>query len=377
MSVYMKNKLIILSDWTYPLEKTWSGTPFSIANALSSFYNIIYIKTPIDRFMLLLRKLSKLPIIGSLLGALYTKTLETKTNKILSHYSGIPVLEIPDDIKINNPYFIYADMSYIAGQQVKRMKRKHPWMWSAADNESLGRKEMNRRIRVQQDCYINSEKVFFMSNWVANIMKAYPKYKEELVSKFVHVGGGTNIDINKIQDGHKKGNKFLFIGRDFERKGGSLVIKAFSILRDKFMPNAELYIAGPKTNPATNINGAVFCGDATYEQVSELFNSCDVFVMPSRFEAYGLVFIEALIYGLPCIGRNFFEMSYFINDGENGYTIEEENATLLAEKMYNLINDKSIIENVRRNRSKYIEKYTWNAVALRMKKEIDVLFTNK
>ena len=38
--------------------------------------------------------------------------------------------------------------------------------------------------------------------------------------------------------------------------------------------------------------------------------------MPSYFEAYGLVFIEALTYGLPCIGRNAFEMPNFIQDSE-------------------------------------------------------------
>ena len=45
---------------------------------------------------------------------------------------------------------------------------------------------------------------------------------------------------------------------------------------------------------------------------------CDVFCMPSYFEAYGLVFVEALTFGLPCIGRNCYEMPYFIEDGKTG-----------------------------------------------------------
>ena len=45
---------------------------------------------------------------------------------------------------------------------------------------------------------------------------------------------------------------------------------------------------------------------------------CDVFCMPSYFEAYGLVFVEALTFGLPCIGRNCYEMPYFIEEGKTG-----------------------------------------------------------
>ena len=46
-------------------------------------------------------------------------------------------------------------------------------------------------------------------------------------------------------------------------------------------------------------------------------NLCDYFVMPSKFEAYGLVFAEALIYGLPCIGKKCYARPEFINN-ENG-----------------------------------------------------------
>ena len=89
--------------------------------------------------------------------------------------------------------------------------------------------------------------------------------------------------------------------------------------------------------------------------------------MPSRFEAYGLVFVEALIYGLPCIGRQHFEMPYFIQKGVNGELIEEDNVVELSQKMESVLFNKVMIENVRKNKELYIKQYTWEAVAKRIR----------
>ena len=62
----------------------------------------------------------------------------------------------------------------------------------------------------------------------------------------------------------------------------------------------------------------------SYEESAKYFNLCDFFVMPSRFEAYGLVFPEALIFGLPCIGKNICAVPEFIQDGENGKVLRKE-----------------------------------------------------
>ena len=88
--------------------------------------------------------------------------------------------------------------------------------------------------------------------------------------------------------------------------------------------------------------------------------------MPSQFEAYGLVFAEALIYGLPCIGKNCFAMPEFIKDGDNGYLIDENDANELCKKMEMLLTDKEIAKNVMNNMNYYKDKYSWDSVAKRM-----------
>ena len=138
------------------------------------------------------------------------------------------------------------------------------------------------------------------------------------------------------------------------------------------MKNAELFIAGPKKLPYEELyEGVNFLGDLPYAQISEYFNECDIFCMPSRFEAYGLVFIEALVYGLPCIGRNEFAMKEFIQDGYNGYLIDKDDPNELALKMYNLLKNSKIKNNVIRNQKEYINQYSWDTVASRIISVID------
>ncbi|NOW59628.1 glycosyltransferase involved in cell wall biosynthesis [Clostridium saccharobutylicum] len=202
-----------------------------------------------------------------------------------------------------------------------------------------------------------------MGKWLANNLVEYSKIPKEKVH---WVGGGINLNIKKVKPFPKSKNKILFVGRDFFRKGGDLVYKAFKVLK-RYLPNVELYVAGPKEWPLKDKDDNLrFLGEINSDELSDYFNLCDIFCMPSRFEAYGLVFIEALVYGLPCIGRNNFEMKEFIKEGYNGYLIENDDIEQLAIKMYQLLNNDDIKSNVVTNRNKYIKEYSWDTVADRI-----------
>ncbi len=178
-------------------------------------------------------------------------------------------------------------------------------------------------------------------------------------------GGGCNIDSSKIDTSKKTGNKFLFVGKDFERKNGPLVIEAFRKLH-KENPGYELYIAGP-SDVDIHEDGIHNLGLLSFSQLIEYFNLCDVFVMPSRFEAYGIVFGEALSFGLPCIGRDAYEMPYFIQEGQNGYLLKnKDDADELAGLMKQAIENESMRKYVIANHETYITLYSWDTVVKRM-----------
>ena len=111
-----------------------------------------------------------------------------------------------------------------------------------------------------------------------------------------------------------------------------------------------------------------FLGNLPAGNVQYYYNLCDVFVLPSRFEAFGIVFVEALCYGLPCIGRNLMEMPNLIQNNETGLLLsaEEENPQVLAERMYSLITNEKFFRNVQSKQDYYKVEYSWDTVAKRM-----------
>lgn len=93
--------------------------------------------------------------------------------------------------------------------------------------------------------------------------------------------------------------------------------------------------------------------------------------MPSHFEAYGLVFIEALSFGLPCIGRDAYEMPYFIEEGVTGELIKTESIQELVDKIEVVLNTPSYKDNVMAKREFYLQEYSWDTVAQRISNIID------
>ncbi|MGI6218703.1 MAG: glycosyltransferase family 4 protein [Bacteroidaceae bacterium] len=251
-----------------------------------------------------------------------------------------------------------------------QLSTTHPKRFELSNFETISPEELKRRSKAELEYYKNCQAIFTMGQWISHYLIDQLGIDSRKVH---HVGGGINIDRSLISNGQqRKNNKILFIGRDFKRKGGYLTYEAFRILQRDLMPHAELYIVGPANNPINlPCKGYHFIGECPKKQLSDLLNTCDIFCMPSYFEAYGLVFAEALSFGLPCIGRNRYEMPYFIKDGVNGYLIEKDDALFLAHKMYDLLNNQAIQNSVRAMRDTYITKYSWDSVATRIKQHLN------
>ena len=129
----------------------------------------------------------------------------------------------------------------------------------------------------------------------------------------------------------------------------------------------ELFVIGPRVNPINEeIAGYHYLGDLNFNEVSVYFREFDIFCMPSYFEAYGLVFIEALASGLPCIGRDCYEMPYFIDEGKTGLLLKNDSPEELASLMSELLINKKYKENVEAMKLWYISEYSWDSVAKRM-----------
>lgn len=366
----MKNLYFIVS-WAKNKAQTWSGTCFGLYNSLSKYFKVEDININEDKIPSIKRRWNK--YLGKIYNIKYNLsvkgTLNNRlilTNLIQQKEPGI-VFQFSEaflDLK-DYPSYIFQDLSQVHVEYLSKHNRS---IFKYSGFYQFKESDIKKRADMQQEYYKRCKGIFTMGEWC----------KEDIINRCgispdkVHaVGGGINLDVNLIKPMNRMNNKILFVGKDFKRKGGYIVYEAFKLLRREIQ-NLELYVAGPNSDPIDSpINGYYYMGYCDYKQLSTLFNKCDIFYMPSYFEAYGLVFIEALCYGLPCIGRNVYEMPYFIKEGENGYLLHNDNPHELSLLIRKLINDKQIKQNVLSQRDEYIKEYSWDNVALKIANIID------
>jgi phosphatidylinositol alpha-1,6-mannosyltransferase len=74
---------------------------------------------------------------------------------------------------------------------------------------------------------------------------------------------------------------------------------------------------------------------------AELYRGAQVFAMPSRGEGFGLVYLEAMAHGLPCIGSTHDAAGEVIADGITGYLTPQADIAGLAARVLDLLTDES------------------------------------
>jgi glycosyltransferase involved in cell wall biosynthesis len=160
----------------------------------------------------------------------------------------------------------------------------------------------------------------------------------------------------------------LFIGQDFQRKGGDLVLKAFDRARAS-NPGARLLIVTkgpiPSTLPLGGVERVEIGWD--HEALASLYRCADLFILPSRQETWGDVLLEAMAFGIPCIGVTGEAMEDIIQPGVTGELVPPENLDGLTEALTNLFADRARCAQMGRAARQRIEmNFTWEHVVERL-----------
>ncbi len=131
----------------------------------------------------------------------------------------------------------------------------------------------------------------------------------------------------------------LFAGGNFYRKGLDILIRSIALLRSEF-PGLRLHVAGrdPLQRKLERLarrlavrEQVIFHGRVPPSQIEGFLNSTDIFVMPSRREALGLVYLEAFRARVPVIAGSRGGVAELIEDGKNGLLVAPEQPASLAE----------------------------------------------
>jgi glycosyltransferase involved in cell wall biosynthesis len=106
--------------------------------------------------------------------------------------------------------------------------------------------------------------------------------------------------------------------------------------------------------------GVDFRGHRPLAEVARLYDTHDLFVMPSRLEAFGIVFAEAVARGLPCIGRDAFAMPEVIEPGVAGALVNDDDPVRLAEVVARTLVDDSLYAKCREHAGESAAHFSWD-----------------
>jgi glycosyltransferase involved in cell wall biosynthesis/GT2 family glycosyltransferase len=172
----------------------------------------------------------------------------------------------------------------------------------------------------------------------------------------------------------------LFVGRLELRKGIDIMLDAAATLLATH-PDIEFWIAGDDSLALEDGRTAkerfvaatddpkikeriVFLGQVSEEELRWLYAECDMVVMPSRFESFGLIVIEAMMFAKPAIGCKSSGSEEVIADGQDGILTSPGNVDELVAAIGRLIHDPAFRHAMgKAGRTKFEERFVVNAVA--------------
>jgi D-inositol-3-phosphate glycosyltransferase len=85
--------------------------------------------------------------------------------------------------------------------------------------------------------------------------------------------------------------------------------------------------------------------------------------MPSHYESFGMVALEAMACGTPVIASEVGGLAYLVRDGETGFTVPDQEPEALTEKITWLLNDHELHRKLSERAVEYAQDYAWEKIA--------------
>lgn len=233
---------------------------------------------------------------------------------------------------------IHAQSSLWGGISASYVAKKYNIPLVITEHSSV-----ERGVYVKKSYYKRIIESYKSSNKVIAVGNGLKKEIEKLSGRnYIEVIGNlVDLSLFDIRDIKRESNEFIFFSVAFleGEKGFDTLIKAFA---EKYKnKNAKLVVGGDGSQmewlkgiaKSENVEDqVVFTGALSREEVANWMNKCNAFVLPSRYETFGVVYIEALASGKPVIGT-FNGGAEDIVTKEVGILVEIDNVKALSEAM--------------------------------------------
>lgn len=310
-------RIAVVALGTPTLRSSWSGIPYYALTELARrFTDLHVIDTPaLDRQ---LKKLNRLVRFG------FAPLREPLVTALFERVVNERVAAIAPDLVI----------SIGAAHKVARLDRGVPLIHVADGLFStivdyypkyagIGRRSRRIGEAVQRQVVERARFIALTSDWAAH---AATEDFPDAAARIRVVPMGANLDHDPPPAAPRCNVgplKLLFVGYDWKRKGGELILPVFQALRARYT-STELHIVGARPAATLGLPGVVHHGaldksdPAQRAQLDMLFRDSHLFFMPSRQEAFGLVYCEACAFGLPSIASHTGGVPTIVQDDHNG-----------------------------------------------------------
>jgi glycosyltransferase involved in cell wall biosynthesis len=363
--------------------RSWSGTPFNMREAL---------ERKVDKVSVLANLKPKRTLITASLRLLlggkpprYPLFLTAPAQREFAHRTRQAIAELQPDAVLT-----------ISSHNMVRMGRPPvptfmvtdaPWLaWKETYKEFDSMPVLGPRFaRLEAAAAEHYAGLIFSSDWaVDEAQRLYGVPRNKLHS--IPLGAiwtpeVAGEELNRIIDARPAERlDLLYVGKDWERKGGPLALEIARELRAAGVPHVTLHIVGctPAIAPAdrelVQLHG--FLNVRVPEESSrlkELFQRSHFLVVPTRAECFGVVFAEAQAFGLPPVSRAVQALPSIVADGVTGI-LEPPDAPAAAysRRLLALIHDKDRYRSMARAaRARFEGQLTWERFAARVVETIE------
>jgi len=248
--------------------------------------------------------------------------------------------------------------------------------------------ETGRRIKVETD----------IVNFADMLVAATPAERDQLVNMYDAdperirvISPGVDTDrFYPLPIGHAKerigvcGDRktILFVGRIEPLKGIDNLLKAIALVLDKrpqwhgkiCVPiiggdpdrtheNAEMRRLHILRDELGVGDVVTFLGAKDQDTLPYYYSAAEMVVMPSDYESFGMVALEAMACGTPVIVSDVGGLAFLVRDGRTGYRVPARDPAALAERILRLLDDEALRRTVGYRASCWAESYAWPNIA--------------
>lgn len=347
---------------------TWSGICSHLLREMTAanfLGQAVGVRVPfIDNALLQLRNLNLNRAVWRshyYLDPAYRRALTKEAAKL--SVKGKQLLQIGHMFSLPEAYPGRSCASYHDGNLAEKLK-------SGFGLRHVSRQRIDEALRYEEETANQMDAVLTFSEY---LRQSFISDYHVPANRVFNVGAGVNLTefpaLNPDKD--YSSPRILFVGIEFERKGGPQLVSAFRLVRER-IPNAELHVVGPAqldvTTPGIVFHGHLSKSDPEQKRkLNALFRESVLFVLPSLYEPFGIAPLEAMLYQIPCIVTDAWALREIVRPDINGDLAPVGSIEDLADKIVRLVSAPERLAIMgRRGRDMVLQRFTWAAVVERI-----------